>query len=299
MTDLTLDLIIEHLGQPIRKKGYEYEWQCPICRDTGKDNLKFNSSKGVLYCFADDSHARSILSSIMKSHKDLSRADKQKRLNHSIEVNKSEENRITPEIQEKFLQYMLACNTELLSDSKVLEFLRKKRGITKETVINTGMGIDKVRRHWTIPTFRYGTSEIIGFEYRPPDLSKKGLCREKGTPTGLAEINCYTQQTEILVIVEGYFDGYALLQYLTETNQAAQYHIVTPSNGVQGLLKQMKVIDFNKYKHFELCIDNDETSRPIAHKIIEQYPMFHNVELRCGCKDFNEHYLKCIKQKGS
>lgn len=297
MTDLTLDLIIEHLGQPIRKKGYEYEWQCPICRDTGKDNLKFNSQKGILYCFANDSHARSILSSIMKAHKDLSSADKQKRLNHSIEVNKPEENKITPEMQEKFLQYMLACNTELLSDSKVLEFLRKKRGITKETVINTGMGIDKVRRRWAIPTFRYGTSEIIGFEYRPPDLSKKGLCRAKGTPTGLAEINCYTPQTEILVIVEGYFDGYALLQYLTETNQAAQYHIVTPSNGVQGLLKQMKVIDFNKYKHFELCIDNDETSRPIAHKIIEQYLMFHNVELRCGCKDFNEHYLKCIKQK--
>lgn len=296
MADLTLDLIIEYLGQPIRRKGSEYEWQCPICKDTGMDNLKFNSQKGVLYCFADESHARTILSGIMKSHKDLK--DKKAGLNRFVAVNKPEENKITPEIQEKFLQYMLACNTELLNDSKVLEFLKKKRGITKETVSNTGMGIDKIKRHWTIPTFRYGTSEIIGFEYRPPDLSKKGLCREKGTPTGLAEINSYTPETEILVIVEGYFDGYVLLQYLTETNRIAQYHIVTPSNGIQGLLKQMKVIDFHKYKHFELFIDNDETSRPIAHKIIEQYPMFHNVELKCRCKDFNEHYLKCIKRKG-
>ena len=295
MKDLTLDLIIEYLGQPIRKRGNEYEWQCPICKDSRKDNLKFNPSKGVLYCFADESHARTILSGIMKNHKDLYSKDKKAGLNRFVAVNKPEENKITPEIQEKFLQYMLECNASLLNDSKVLEFLRKKRGITKETVSNTGMGIDKGKRHWTIPTFRYGTGEIIGFEYRPPDLSKKGLCREKGTPTGLAEINCYTPQTEILVIVEGYFDGYALLQHLTETNQIAQYHIVTPSNGVQGLLKQMKVINFNKYKHLELFIDNDETSRPIAHKIIEQYPMFHNVELECGCKDFNEHYLKCIK----
>lgn len=298
MKDLTLDLIIEHLGQPIRRKGSEYEWQCPICKDTGMDNLKFNSQKGVLYCFADESHARSILSSIMKNHKYLYSKDKKESLNRIVETEKQPGNNLTIETQEKFLQYMFECNTTLLNDNKVLEFLKKRRGITKETVSNTGMGIDKIKRRWTIPTFRYGTSEIIGFEYRPPDLSKKGLCREKGTPTGLAEINGYTPETEILVIVEGYFDGYVLLQHLTELNQIAQYHIVTPSNGVQGLLKQIKVIDFHKYKHFELFIDNDETSRPIANKIIEQYPMFHNVELKCGCKDFNEHYLKCIKKKG-
>ena len=60
----------------------------------------------------------------------------------------------------------------------------------------------------------------------------------------------------------------------------------------------MRVIDFRKYKKFELFIDNDKTSCPIANKIIEEYPLFHQVELKCGCKDFNEHYLKCIKQKG-
>ena len=298
MTTLTLDLVIEHLGQPIRKNGSEYEWQCPICKDRGKDNLKFNSQKGVLYCFADESHARTILSGIMRNHKDLYSKDKKEYVNRIVEAEKYQENKITPEKQKIFLNYMLECNASLLNDSKVLEFLRNRRGITQETVSNTGMGIDKVKRHWTIPTFRYGTGELIGFEYRPPDLSKKGLCREKNTPTGLAEINCYTPQTEILVIVEGYFDGYALLQHLTEINQIAQYHIVTPSNGVQGLLRQIKCIDFRKYKHFELFIDNDETSRPIANKIIEQYPMFHNVELKCGCKDFNEHYLKCIKKKG-
>ena len=300
MKDLSFDLITKHLGLPVRKNGSEYEWQCPICKDRGKDNLKFNSQKGVLYCFADESHARTILRGIMRNHKDyLYAKDKKEYVNRIVEAEKYQENKITPEKQKIFLNYMLECNASLLNDSKVLEFLRNRRGITQETVSNTGMGIDKVKRHWTIPTFRYGTGELIGFEYRPPDLSKKGLCREKNTPTGLAEINCYTPQTEILVIVEGYFDGYALLQHLTEINQIAQYHIVTPSNGVQGLLKQIKVIDFRKYKRFELFIDNDETSRPIAHKIIEQYPMFHNVELNCGCKDFNEHYLKCIKQKGT
>lgn len=298
MTDLTLDLIIEHLGNPIRKRGCEYEWQCPICKDTGKDNLKFNSQKGILYCFANESHARTILSNIMRNQKDLYLNNKKEGLNRPIEANKTQEDKLTPEVQEKFKQYMIECNTSLLNDSKVLDFLKKKRGINQETVSNTGMGIDKTKRRWVIPTFKYMCNEIIGFEYRPPDLSKKGLCREKGTPTGLAQINCYTPKTESLVIVEGYFDGYALLQYLTETNQSQNYHIVTPSNGVQGLLKQMRVIDFRKYKKFELFIDNDKTSCPIANKIIEEYPLFHKVELKCGCKDFNEHYLKCIKQKG-
>lgn len=297
MTDLTLDLIIEHLGHPIRIQGNEYEWQCPICKDSGKDNLKFNKSKGILYCFANESHARRILSDIMKGNRINYTKAKKTNLKGFPAAEKAQPQELPEAVKEKLLQYMLECNTELLKDNKALKYLRNKRGLTKETVTATGLGIDKQKRRWTIPTFRYETSELIGFEYRPADLSKRGISREKGTPTGLAEINGYTPETEILVIVEGYFDGYALMQYLTEKGILRQYHIVTPSNGVQGLLKQIKAIDFEKYKQLELFIDNDETSTPIAEKIKERYPIFHKVELSCGCKDFNEHYLNCIKKK--
>ena len=114
-------------------------------------------------------------------------------------------------------------------------------------------------------------------------MSKNGLTREKDCPTCLAQINRYTDKTQILTVVEGYFDGYAL------------YHIVTPSNGVNGLIKQIDEIDFTKYKKFELFLDNDEAGERVANKILEKNPFFNRVRLTCGCKDFNEHYLKCIK----
>ena len=95
--------------------------------------------------------------------------------------------------------------------------------------------------------------------------------------------------------MEGYFDGYALFQYLTEMGKIDLYHIVTPSNGVNGLIKQIDEIDFTKYKKFELFLDNDEAGERVANKILEKNPFFNRVRLTCGCKDFNEHYLKCIK----
>ena len=94
---------------------------------------------------------------------------------------------------------------------------------------------------------------------------------------------------------QGYFDGYTLWQYLDEKGQADYYHIVTPSNGVNSLFKFMSQIDFNKYKKFYLFIDNDDAGNAAVEKIMQKYPMFERIILPCGCKDFNEHYIKCLK----
>ena len=193
---------------------------------------------------------------------------------------------------------MLNCNDELYTHEKALKFLYKKRGITTDTVGFIGLGIDLKKHRWVIPTFEYSTTiegNILGFEYRPNDLSKKGLYREKNTPTGLAMINCYTPQVENLAIVEGYFDGYALWQYLDEKKQSSYYHIITPSNGVNQLLNQLSIVDFNKYKRYFLYVDSDIAGQKEVQKIIERYPIFEIVKMNCGCKDFNEHYLKCLK----
>ena len=110
-------------------------------------------------------------------------------------------------------------------------------------------------------------------------------------------INSYKPTTQVLAIVEGYFDGYALYQHLKEQRQIQHYHIVTPSNGIQSLLKQITEVDFSKYKQFYLYVDNDEEGNKVAEKIIEKYPMFKRIVTKCGCKDFNEHYMKCIKNQ--
>lgn len=290
---LTLALLTAVLGEPEKQSGDEYLWQCPLCKDTGRDNLKFNAEKGVLWCFADESHAPQILKEILKKGKlNLkpvnANYNKDDRYKHIFSIQK----------QIEFKIYMQECNEKLLTIDILPFILLKKRGLNLSTAKDVKLGVDMNKKRWVIPTFQYSTERantILGFEYRPFNFSKEGLTREKGTPTGLAMINSYKPTMEILAVVEGYFDGYALYQHLKEQKQIKYYHIVTPSNGIQSLLKHVSQVDFSKYKKFCLYVDNDEEGNKVAEKIIAKYPIFERVTTECGCKDFNEHYLKCIK----
>lgn len=289
-TTLTLDMITNHLGEPVKRVGSEYFWQCPLCQDSGRDNLKYNDRKNFLTCFASDWHGRRIYGDIFKQNGSKYPKHYKKPTKTIVEPV------ITKAQAQEFQNYMLACNDALLVDTKALDFLYNKRGLTYRTVAATGLGVDRYKKLWIIPTIKYNCTacELMGFEFRPLDLSKNGLHRTKDTPNGMAMINCWTPKTEVLCIIEGYFDGYALLQYLKEQEQSKYYHIATPSNGVQSLLKYMPQVDFGKYKKHYLYIDNDDTSSPKAVQILEKYPFFELVTMPCGCKDFNEHYLKCI-----
>lgn len=308
MIDLTLDVLIGYLGEPVRKRGAEYEWQCPYCQDRGEDNLKFNENKGILYCFANSEHSKDILKTICRKEGGLNfKTESKKNFDFELEFNEFETQERYKSDEERFLDFafdMEAYNAELLGDKKALEFLLHKRGITAETAEKIKIGIDRESNRWTIPTIQYETNiyedsflpRVIGFEYRPLDLSKKGLTREKDCPTCLAQINKYTENTQILTVIEGYFDGYLLYQHLKEKGIVDLYHIVTPCNGVNSLIKQIDEVNFTKYKKFELFLDNDEAGERVANKILEKYPFFTKIELNCRCKDFNEHYLKCIKK---
>ncbi len=295
MNVLTLDILQNYLGEPESQSGDEYIWQCPLCKDTGRDNLKFNAAKGILWCFADESHAPQLLREILKKNKNKICF---KHFNNDYENTDRYKRFFTIQKQMEFRTYMKECNEALQKSLMRVRFLRQKRGLTAVTVKAVKIGIDEYKKRWVIPTFQYSTERsniILGFEYRPLNLGKDGLKQEKGTPTGLAMINSYKPTTKALVIVEGYFDGYALYQHLYKKRQLKYYHIVTPSNGVQSLLKHISQVDFAKYKKFFLYLDNDEEGNKVAAKIIDRYPMFQRILTPCGCKDFNEHYLNCIK----
>ena len=290
---LSLELLTTVLGEPEKQSGDEYLWQCPLCKDTGRDNLKFNAVKGILWCFANESHAPQILKEILKkgrinlkpANADYNSYDRYK---HIFSMQK----------QIEFKIYMQECNEKLLTIDILPSILLKKRGLNLSTAKDVKLGVDMNKKRWVIPTFQYSTERantILGFEYRPFNFNKDGLTREKGTPTGLAMINSYKPTMEVLAVVEGYFDGYALYQHLKEQKQIQYYHIVTPSNGIQSLLKHISQIDFSKYKRFCLYVDNDEEGNKVAEKIMAKYPIFERITTTCGCKDFNEHYLKCIK----
>ena len=293
---LSLEILIETLGEPEKQSGDEYIWQCPLCKDTGRDNLKFNAVKGILWCFANEKHAPQILKVIIKNSKGKINL---KPVNSDYSSNDRYKHIFTKPKQIKFKVYMQNCNEKLLKVDILPFILFEKRGLNLSTAKDVKLGIDLNKRRWVIPTFQYSTEKantILGFEYRPFNFSKDGLTREKGTPTGLAMINSYKPTTKVLAVVEGYFDGYALYQHLKEQKQIKYYHIVTPSNGIQSLLKYISQVDFSKYKKFYLYVDNDEEGNKVAEKIMIQYPIFKRIITNCGCKDFNEHYMKCIKK---
>lgn len=292
MSKLTLENVITYLGQPHKKCNHELIWQCPICKDRGKDNLKYNIDKNVLYCFANSDHSKTILKEININNGRFYIKDETSLINKPVEPAN-----LTLEQTLKYEDYMYQCNEILLRDKNLLKFLYDKRGITPNTVSMTKLGYDKRKQIWTIPTIKYScnSNHVIGFEFRPHNLSKIGLYRTKGSPSCLAMINDYYTGIDTLCVIEGYFDGYALLQYLSECKEDKYYHIVTPSNGVQSLMKFMPDINYNKYKKYYLFIDNDEVSNKIKSQIVEKYPQFEKINMICDCKDFNEHYLKCIK----
>lgn len=111
------------------------------------------------------------------------------------------------------------CNDYLLENEELLKLLYQKRGINKETVYNMNIGFEPHLNKWVFPNYGYRTGEgmeILGYELRPKDFSKKGLYRSKGTPNNLSAVNRYTKDTEILCIVEGFLDAYVLWQHLNE-----------------------------------------------------------------------------------
>ena len=296
---ITVDMINNHLGYSGKKVGNEYQWQCPYCSDKHRDNLKFNESKGILYCFASNGeHSRQILKDIYAKNKPLNKNTSKSSYKHSESQEPEKIDVFDKEKQEELVLYMSECNNTLLNHEKSLKYIEAKRGFNKDTISSCGIGIDLKQRKWVIPTFMYSPNDcyVTGFEFRPPDFSKK-ITRSKGTPTSMAMINCYTPKTEVLAIVEGYMDGYALFQHLTEQKQIQYYHIVTPSNGVNSLTKYIHQIEFGKYKKCYLYIDNDEAGDKTALPILEKYPFLERINMACGCKDFNEHYLKCILKR--
>lgn len=197
-------------------------------------------------------------------------------------------------------KYIYKCNSDLLSnEDDMLCILYNMKSISIKTVSKTMIGYDKLKKLYTYPVIKYSCNEwqVIGIEYRSADFHfLKNSNKLPKTPTGMAMINNYIKgYTDSLCVVEEYTEGYTLLQYLTEKNKDKYFHIVIASNGVQNLIKCLQEIDYSKYKKYYLYINNNDISNKIKLQIFENYPQLEPVKMKCNCKDFNEHYHKCLK----
>ena len=315
--ELTLNDIQEYTGQQGRKIGQEYVFMCPICQDIkGKDNLHYNPTKNILWCFANEQHSKDILSEIMKKKHEAKRM----------------ENKEIPAYiknQEKYLYYMELCNSALLgtltkdwinavneqdmfedneynfyidlinSDKpqKARAYLKEQRGINTSTIEQTGLGFDFKARKWVIPIFDMSCN-LVGFRYRGADFKDKKVWTEKGTPKTLARF--YGADTaKTAFCAEGELDAIILVQWLLENNQK-DFMVVSPSNGASSLLSVMPQLQLNKFEQIKLIMDNDASGDKATNEIIEKYPMIidaRNFLKSSNINDINDFYLKKILKK--
>ena len=309
--ELTLNDIQEYLGQTGKKQGSEVSFSCPLCnalgRDRHGDNLKFNTTKNVLYCFCDDTHSGQILSEIMKKKHEAKRM----------------ENKDIPAYiknQEKYLYYMELCNSALLGTltkdwidavneqdmfedgeykfyldlietdkpQKARTYLKEQRGINISTISKTGLGFDFYARKWVIPIFDI-SCEIVGFEYRLADFKNKKIWREKGTPSCLARVWGNGRKA---IIQEGFLDSMCALQMAKNKEELS---IFSTSAGVSALPKVISQLQFNKYDSITLILDNDEPADKVTKEIIEKFPFIKDGRgflVANNCKDVNQYMLK-------
>lgn len=288
--NISLEKLIKYLGEPERKYGNEYQWQCPYCKDSHRDNLKFNIEKNILWCFANPEHSKQVLRDMAKNYK----------IN---QINLNKENKEKPKM-ENFIEYVEKCNKNILNSNNFIDFIYKHRGISKETIEVVKLGFDMEKRLFVIPNIKYTTDNeifVFSMEYRNKIKSEnKKVTREKNTPTGLTMINTYNSETEALLVVEGVWDGYVLYDFLKEKGQEKYYHIVSPSNGATTICNQFSEIEFSKYRKFYLYLDNDDAGNAATAKILEKYSGLKSkikiIRTNCSCKDFNEHLMNCIRK---
>ncbi len=282
-----LSEVINLLGQPTRHYGKHYYFQCPDCIDKSQNNLIYTESNGLLKSFCCDSSKR-LYGEIIKARKGF-KSSYIPRPRNTVKIKPE----ISPQRRLKLDAYQNQTNKDLLSNTEALKYLFKARGITKDTVSLCGIGLDKSKNKWCLPV--YSDEGIIGFEFRAYDFSQKKIWKENGTYSCLANINKKTPQTEILIILEGFWDSYCFYQHLKEQKQSEHYHILTPSNGVGSVLNCLSDANLEQYKKVVLYLDSDAKGIQAMNEAKAKYSFIEALTMSCGCKDFNEHYLRCLK----
>ena len=283
MCDITLDDVIKVLGEPTKKIGGEYVWQCPYCMDSHKDNFHYNERKGIAWCFCNEEHSKQVYAQIM-GYK-----------NEEKVVTKLAEPEWQPEIKywyeinlENLFDYVIQANNNLLSNKQYLKYLKKVHNIDKDTVDefmigidfnidNEGLHIDKeITDAFVFPIF--SVDGLVGCELR--STTGKVIRRTKDAPK-CAAVFWKPKDAETLYITEGLKDAYNLFQFLGKNDN---YTLICGSNGVSTTLRALEDIELNKFKRIVLLLDNDDAGDEMTKKVLEKYPQI------VDCRDMLKPY---------
>lgn len=272
--DIEIEELREILGHETRSKYGTYYFRCPECakygKDTKGDNLVFNSSNGKLRCFACGEGQLTALKMINEHRQKTGYWQK----SYKKEEVKEEPKQTWYELNKKELsQYMVEATEELLAAEPVVEWLYKKHGINKQSIIDCGIGLDEDKNAVCFPIFSMTHEQIlVGFEYRLIGEEKK-IWRTPQAPSCLAGVWGKLNAKNV-IICEGYKDAYCLKQMLELQNKAEDYLILTPAHGCGDIINHLQDIDFSKFKTCYLLLDNDEAGDKATAEILEQYNFF-------------------------
>lgn len=291
--DISVEELREVLGQETKSKYGTYYFRCPECakmgKDTHGDNLVYNSSNNRLRCFGCGEGQKTTLKMINEYRQKTGYWNKSKEEREKSKP-KPKQREFWYEVnKEELLQYMCEATEELLEAEPVIDWLYRKHGINKQSVIDCGIGLDSDKNAICFPIFSINHDALVGFEYRLIGETKK-IWRTKDAPSCLAEI--YGRRTAPnIIICEGYKDAYCLKQMLEIQNKANEFYIITPANGCSDIIKHLPLIDFTKYKTSYLLLDNDEPGNKATNEILEQYSFFIDKrKMLKNCCDVADYY---------
>ena len=280
--NLTLNQVTSILGQPTGKQGGEYVWQCPYCLDSHKDNMRFNERKGLLWCFADPEHSKEVLKKMNGKESDYKPVAKSANSVPKWVM-----------MQEKYVEYMAQCQEELLNNQELLDYVYKKRGLSKKVIDLVGLGFDSEANKFVIPIFGLKENMITDFELR--DYSDKKVISRVGGGHNTVAMIYGAAKAKTLYFTEGFLDGYALLQFLLDKNQS-DFTIYSCSHGAESLLKCLPTVNFSNFEEVKLMLDADEAGDKATRAIIENYVFIKDARkflFDSNCKDFCQWYLEC------
>lgn len=142
-----------------------------------------------------------------------------------------------------------------------LDYLRKMRGLSDETIQHFKLGYDVDRHAIAIPIFKRG--EVVNIKYRFLEPDKMKYTSERGAETWLYNedgIQVGMSKGGVL-IVEGEFD-------LMSTWQAGIKNVVSPASGKDSYGVWIELLD--AIPRVYIAYDNDEPGRTAGRKFAER-----------------------------
>ena len=271
MNDITLEDVINVLGEPRKKIGGEYVWQCKYCCDRGCDNFHYNERKQIAWCFADEEHSKKIYAEIM------AKRDNNKSITVVAEPEWKPKVRYWYEANlENLYCYIVEANNNLLHNKQYLKYIKKKHNLDANTINDFLIGIDfnidheglhidkEITDAFVFPIF--SKNGLVGCELR--SIEAKVIRRTKDAPK-CAAFFYDTKDAETLYVVEGLKDAYNLCQFL---GKEEDYTVICGSNGVSTTLQALEDIDLKQYKRVALILDNDKAGDDMTKEVLAKYP---------------------------